>query len=377
MTRTPEEVFQQQPHLWTRLDRLRKIFLNREKDSKGAEVYWDDVQDLWAYDMSFARRIANKWESVLCRIPENILREWSLLEWVDWGCGSAVASEILARFAGNPPQIWLWDHSPRARAYSQKKLLDLGVAQVQEMKEPLANFSGKVLLMSHLVNELREEVLSALLASLKDAAAVVWVEAGSRETSQKLSRCRDRLLASNKAFDVLLPCPHRNAKCPLSREDATDWCHFFADVDPHFHQNPFWREFADRMGVDLRSLPLSTLVLHQKVPGPREQVTGTCEWGPGTFRVLGTPRVYKGYLKVQACHGREGVREYILEKRSDKSLFKRLKDPPALSLYEWQLSPDQSKILSGHELSGQEVGRKQNDDDDLQKDDLQQNDEME
>jgi len=357
MTATSEEVFLQNPALWKRLDRLRQIFLEREKDSRGAEAYWSDSLDLLAYDLSFARRIANKWESVLERIPPELREKIVSCEWIDWGCGSGVAAETTLKMLGVPKKISLWDHSSQAIQFSKQKLLSMGVESVEELKNPLSDFSGKVVLLSHLVNELKDGAQVALLEALKKAEVVIWVEAGSRETSQRLSRSRDRLLGLDSEFEVVLPCPHRNPKCPLSKEDAQDWCHFFADVKSSFHRSAFWREFSERIGVDLRSLPFSVLVLKKGVEEPRPET-----W----HRVLGTTRVYKGFLKVQSCNGREGVREYILPKRVDKALFKRVKNLETLALFNWELgaAKDAGKVKGGQAkiVSGNQVGSQTSDD---------------
>lgn len=343
MTLAQEEVFQKNPKLWQRLERLRQIFLERDGATQQAEVYWSDEDDLWAYDISFARRIANKWTSVLSKLPDDFKKDLVDREWVDWGCGTGVASETLALAVGLPPHIHLWDHSDLARSYAQKKLITLGAQEVSEMKDPIHGFKGKVILASHMINELREGVKNAFLNALKEAEVVIWVEAGSRVTSQKLSHCRDVLLKGDSHFEVLLPCPQGLAKCPLSEQGSADWCHFFAVVDAEFHQSSFWREFADRMGVDLRSLPLSVLVLQKK--------KSIAVMDPKRHRLLGTPRVYKGYLKVQSCHGRTGVKEYTLDKRSDRALFKEIKDPEFMDLYEWNLNDDQTKIVSGQKVN--------------------------
>ena len=78
--------------------------------------------------------------------------------------------------------------------------------------------------------------------------------------------------------------------------------------------------FAQRAGIDLRSLPYSFLVLAR--PGlppaaPRDPAAVT--------RLLGRARQHKGFAQVLGCDA-EGVRELTLQKRDVPEVFKSLKD---------------------------------------------------
>ena len=78
--------------------------------------------------------------------------------------------------------------------------------------------------------------------------------------------------------------------------------------------------FAQRAGIDLRSLPYSFLILERR--GLREPVPGLSP--AGWSRVLGEPRVYKGFAKVLSCQT-NGVRELELQKRDAPEIFKAMK----------------------------------------------------
>ena len=93
-----------------------------------------------------------------------------------------------------------------------------------------------------------------------------------------------------------------------------------------------WVRFARRAGIDLRSLPYSFLVLERQ--GLREPLPGGL--APGGSRVLGAPRVYKGFAKLLSCQA-ENVRELELQKRVAPELFKAFKDRTASSLWRWTL----------------------------------------
>ena len=74
-----------------------------------------------------------------------------------------------------------------------------------------------------------------------------------------------------------------------------------------------WARFAKIAGVDLRSLPLSFLVLDKR-PTPQT----------GAIRIIGRPRVYKAHALLLGCDS-SGVRDYRQTKREQPDEFRRLK----------------------------------------------------
>ena len=94
-----------------------------------------------------------------------------------------------------------------------------------------------------------------------------------------------------------------------------------------------WVRFAQRAGIDLRSLPYSFLVLERK--GLREPVPGLLP--EGYSRIIGAPRFYKGYAKIFSCQA-DGVCDLTLQKRDAPDLFKALKGRDETGLYRWQAS---------------------------------------
>ena len=92
---------------------------------------------------------------------------------------------------------------------------------------------------------------------------------------------------------------------------APHWCHFFAEPPANIMADSNWVRFAQRAGIDLRSLPYSYLVLDRKA---RLEAPST--------RMIGEPRMYKGYAKVLNCRA-EGVREEVIQKRDAPEFFKR------------------------------------------------------
>ena len=106
----------------------------------------------------------------------------------------------------------------------------------------------------------------------------------------------------------------------LAAGQGTNWCHHFARAPAEAFTSSHWRAFADTLGIDLRSLPYSFLVLAR--PGlppaaPRDPAAVT--------RLLGRARQHKGFAQVLGCDA-EGVRELTLQKRDVPEVFKSLKD---------------------------------------------------
>src|SRR5256885_5486417 len=81
---------------WAALDRLRDTFLEGMPVGAG---YWTSESDLENYDLTFAQRIAWKWDAVLRELK---LRRWTPPSetLIDWGCGSGIAGRRVIDFFG-------------------------------------------------------------------------------------------------------------------------------------------------------------------------------------------------------------------------------------------------------------------------------------
>lgn len=284
---------------WEAVDRLRGIFLAARKSPAD---YWRSRADLEVYERTFAQRVAWKWDAVL--------RELGARGWqppadgvLDWGCGSGIAGRRVRDFFFLP-RLQVFDRSRLAREYAT----EAGRA------EPWRDDGGPigVLVVSHVWNELADRDRRRLLAVAGRAAAVLWVEPGTYADSRALIAVREIL---RDTFHVVAPCPHQAACGILAPENERHWCHFFADPPPHLLADSEWVRFAQRVGIDLRSLPYSFLVLERRALGA---VAGR------TTRIIGAPRIYKAYVRVLQC-AEDGVREVEVRQRDDPERFKRLK----------------------------------------------------
>jgi hypothetical protein len=101
-------------------------------------------------------------------------------------------------------------------------------------------------------------------------------------------------------------------------------------------------KFGQRAGIDLRSLPCSFLALERKA---KDLGAGPAS---GFSRVIGEPRVYKGFAKVLNCD-EAGVSELVLQKRDSPELFRLFKRPAGALVYRWIRS--EGKILGGEPLA--------------------------
>ena len=79
------------------------------------------------------------------------------------------------------------------------------------------------------------------------------------------------------------------------------------------------------MGIDLRSLPLSYLVLDRRPPAPLP---------PGAVRFIGRPRVQKGWALLCGCD-QAGVHERRLLKRTFPQEFRDARRDRLDSLQTW------------------------------------------
>jgi ribosomal protein RSM22 (predicted rRNA methylase) len=205
------------------------------------------------------------------------------------------------------------------------------------------------LLVSHVLSELAPVQLDALLDRAAQCAVVIWVEPGSFDSSRRLIAVRERL---RDRFRLLAPCTHQETCGLLVPENARHWCHQFAASPPEIYQDANWSRFARTVGVDLRSLPLSFLVLDRRAVSVNPSPLG--EGGPSgpgeglrpetvrttlaplsetALRLLGRPRMEKARALLFGCD-RSGVRDRRFLKRRDGAAFRQARhgDLPTLLL---------------------------------------------
>jgi hypothetical protein len=337
---------------WTALERLRAAFL---EGRAGATDYWRNDSDLASYDATYAQRIGWKWDYVLTELAR---RGWSPPPGtvLDWGCGTGIAHRAyLDHFGAAPPheprssrgesalaspdsegsgltsaatetmELALWDRSPRAMEFAARRA---------RAKYPQLNVTTglrdapTVLLISHVLTELNDEQLAALTEFAASAACVLWVEPGTHECSRRLIAVRERLRG---AFQVVAPCTHQAPCGMLAAGNEAHWCHHFADPPPAVFTDPDWGRFAHETGIDLRSLPVSFLVLDRR---PAPVLPGR------TARVIGRARVYKAHALVLGCEA-TGVHDVRLSKRALPEAFRQMKKGAFAPLQVWRTEGDE------------------------------------
>ncbi len=326
---------------WAALERLRNGFLS---GAGAAGAYWQTPTDLAAYDLTFAQRIAWKWDAVLAELKQ---RGWAppAGEVFDWGCGSGVAGRCVVRAFGpeNFSGLHVFDRSSLA--------MDFAVARAKAAFPKLAVQAGAptdgrvgLLVLSHVLNELPAAERDALLAIALRAEAVLWVEPGTHADSRALVAMRERLRGE---FEVIAPCTHRETCGLLAPGNERHWCHNFTAPPPGVLTDSDWVRFGQRMGIDLRSGPYSFLVLERK--GLRPASTNFSGWR----RVIGSPRVYKGFAKVFCCQA-DGVADFTLQKRDAAAAYKQLKDEEPLLLVQAELAGDKLVNVTNAVALGQD-----------------------
>ena len=307
---------------WNSLERLRTAFLS---GTAGAGDYWQSESDLASYDATFAQRIGWKWDYVLAELER---RGWTTPrgEVLDWGCGSGIAHRAFLHHFGTEgtTRASLWDQSPVA--------LRFAIRRAQQQFPKLEVVSGLpaapgLLLLSHVLTELDEAALDQLLPLARRAAAVIWVEPGTRDASRALIAVREQLRGE---FQCAAPCTHQAPCGMLAAANAPHWCHHFAAPPPAVFTDSNWSRFSRITGIDLRSLPLSFLVLDRR-PAPSLPTAAV--------RIIGRPRVYKAHALLLGCEA-EGVQERRLDQRSIPDEFRRLKKGACAPLQVWRSEGD-------------------------------------
>ena len=309
---------------WPALDRLRERFL---AGSTAAGPYWQSAGDLASYDLTYGERIGWKWDHVLRELK---LRGWApaTRTVLDWGCGSGIAARRVISFFGAEyfESLTCWDHSPAATDFAAeaaaKAFPGLHVAQATPGLLASAEPVG-LLVISHVLNELPPDALAALRTLIARAAAVLWVEPGTRDVSRALGALREEF---RPTFRVVAPCTHQ-APCPiLAPGNERHWCHHFAPPPSEIFTSSDWVKFGQRAGIDLRSLPYCFLALDRS----RDFATT-----PGLSRVIGRPEHFKPYARVLNCDT-TGLAELTLPKRANPALYKELDRTKAPLVYRWR-----------------------------------------
>lgn len=277
---------------WKALERLRTGFLT------GARDYWRDERDLESYDQTFAQRIGWKWDFVLGELKR---RGWTPPpgDVLDWGCGTGIASRKFLEHFGAMRRLYLCDRSPLAMKFAAQQVT--GVEVWQETTPPVR---ADVLLISHALTEQPEPFTLPC-----EAKSVIIVEPGTYEVSHRLIALREWLRGE---FNVVAPCTHQAVCGMLAAGNERHWCHQFAPSPPEAFMDGDWARFAKLAGVDMRSLPVSYLVLDRRAVMS------------GGKQALGRARVYKAHALVLECDT-TGVREREVRKRDAPDEYRRLK----------------------------------------------------
>ena len=207
---------------WDALERLRGAFLS---GTGTGGAYWQARSDLASYDLTFAQRIAWKWDAVLAELQT---RGWTPPAGpvLDWGCGSGVASRCVLRAFG--PETFsalrLFDRSSLAMEFAADRARAVFSRLAVQTGEP-AGERGGLLVLSHVLNELPETERDTLVELVRRADTVLWVEPGTHADSRALIGLRERL---RDEFSVIAPCTHQATCGLLTAGNERHWCHNFA-----------------------------------------------------------------------------------------------------------------------------------------------------
>lgn len=327
---------------WPALRALRSHFL---EPGPSASSYWTSPELLQDYDHTFGRRIRWKWEAVLSELMQSGWRP-PAGRIVDWGCGTGIASRALYGVIGRrPDREWLlYDRSEAACRMAREALRnEAGRLKIRALGEDalLDACRDSVLLVSHVWGELDAEGRARLLACLRRARCVIWVEPGTREAAAALVSHREQL---RERFHVVAPCTHQGP-CGLRHPDRErDWCHHFCAPPPEVFTTRLWSRFHQETGIDLHRVPYAFLVLDK----PRSGLSNLGDW----TRTLGRPRIYKGHAKLLLCDD-AGLREESFLKRYDPLFFRSLREAAPPRLVRW--TREDGRLTGGERIDTRDV----------------------
>lgn len=298
---------------WSVLEHLRRMYISEAPQLK--RDYWNSATTLESYDATFAQRIGWKWDAVLQEFKQlSIPAAHSKILLLDWGCGTGIAARRFVSILGDSyiSSVAFFDRSKVAAEFAKQKF-GLEFPEIPAFvthQQPKESF---ILLVSHVFSELDNSAKESLKEIARSAEAVFFVEPGTPNQSADLITMREDL---REHMTVVAPCPHTD-QCGLIRNNnQEDWCHNFAKPPSKIFHDPNWSLFAKRMEIDLRSLPVSFLILLKNI----DQLT--CR-NDNMIRVLGRPTVNKTGARFVGC-GKNGVFNTTVEKRTRKNTVKQL-----------------------------------------------------
>jgi ribosomal protein RSM22 (predicted rRNA methylase) len=325
---------------WNALERLRAAFL---AGNAGEADYWQSESDLASYDATFAQRIGWKWDYVLAELAR---RGWSPAPGplLDWGCGSGIAHRAFLDHFGTAgvSELRLWDRSLLAMRFAERRAKEKypGLQVTPAPGGPCSQSASPALppsainhqlstvLISHVLTELQPGQVEALADFAASATSVLWVEPGTYEASLTLIAVRERLRGR---LNVVAPCTHQEQCGILAPGNERHWCHHFAAPPPEVFTDGNWARFGELAGVDLRSLPLSFLVLDRR---PAATLPA------GATRVIGRPRLYKPHALLLGCDA-AGVTEKRVTKRRLPDAYRQAKRGEHDPLQLWRCEGDE------------------------------------
>jgi hypothetical protein len=290
-------------HQWQKLRELREFFLSAQPNRA---AYWDSEETLELYDQTLAVRIGWRWDAVLDQLHS---LSWQPREkvFLDWGCGSGIASrKVLAAFP-NFESVCVADLSLQAERYAAKRIRAANPAI--SVRPGIPADEPFCLVLSHVLGELDAEAEEQLATIVSRASSLIWVEAGSALLSKKLVLWRERL-----DWLVIAPCTHRQPCGMLAPENHLHWCHFFTRPPAETFMSAEWSEFAKQLEIDHRTVAFSYLVLDRS--GANQP--------SGLARSIGSTRVYKASAKLQLCDA-NSLHDVELMKRDFPDVWRSLK----------------------------------------------------
>lgn len=319
---------------WSALEHVRQKFLD---GSSSEASYWDSEALLENYDATFARRISWKWEYVLRQLDFFNLDFPTPLTVLDWGCGSGVASEIFtSHFSEYISEIDIFDRSEIAMEYTCSKLQSQFPDIV--VRQGITQTQYSVVLISHVLTELSREQVRELCSIIQSATYIIWIEPGSREAAERLVFARE-LLRNN--FSIVLPCPHQSV-CQLSKTSSSmHWCHFHAESPEEAFTSRDWARFADSTGIDIRSLPVSFLILSKETISLKTSLPRD--------RILGHAKTDLQNAYFLACLHTGETKRFKVPKKKFPEAFKQLKKQQI----DWLISLDYNSAGTQKSLDGE------------------------
>jgi ribosomal protein RSM22 (predicted rRNA methylase) len=243
------------------LKALEEIKVGFTTDRSLISNYVKDKKLVSAYLAVYASTNMAKYQELLARLPDTLVKQIGESEFIDFGAGPATFSFAHLRHFGTGEVVAIDKSKIMLEQASKLLSSEFGPSEFKVTQVIPPTTKSRVLFFGHAINEMGEKFAYQKIKEA-DADIVIWIEPGTKEFFEVAKKLRTRMLATG--YNVQYPCVGAG-ECPMA---VDDWCHQYVKVA---HDKSIER-LCQLAKLDRRTLPM---IAHVYVKGEVEKADAT------------------------------------------------------------------------------------------------------